>query len=101
MTQTRQNLRSTKGEIASTSAQVQALEASISQDQSSISGTNASFSQTELGIFYGGFDIADLTNCLGGVTQALNQIAVGQTQGAISSLSSVSKTCQSARAPGT
>lgn len=98
---TRHNLRNTRNETDATTAQVQALQASISENQSSLSSTNASISQTEAGIFFGGFDISALTNCLGGVTQALDQVAVGKTQGAISSLSSVSKSCQSAKPAGT
>jgi hypothetical protein len=72
----------------------------VSQDGVSLDSTNAAISSTEQGLFFGGYDIAALDTCLGGVTQALDQAAVGQTSGALSSLGSVSGSCSAAKPGG-
>ncbi len=83
--------------MQATVTEVQSLEAAISQAKTSLATSNAAISSTEQGQVLAGFDISALHTCLGGVTQALDQIAVGQTQGALSSLGSVSTSCDAAR----
>ena len=80
--------------------QVRSLESTAAQDRATLGTTNAAISTTERGLFYGGYDIAALDTCLGGVTQALDQAAVGQTAGALSSLGSVSSSCNAAKPTG-
>lgn len=50
----------------------------------------------QIGIFYDALDLSTLNTCLNGVTQALDQIGVGQSVGASNSLIAVGPTCQSA-----
>jgi len=90
-------LAATQAQMRATVIEVQSLEAGIAQAQTSLATTNAAISSTEQGLVLAGFDISALHTCLGGVTQALDQIAVGQTQGALASLGSVSTSCDAAR----
>ena len=93
------DLLNTQEQIRSTTAEVRGLGSSISQTQASLATSDAAISSTERGLFFGGFDISALNSCLSGVTQALDQVAVGQTKGALSSLRAVSTTCNSAKPP--
>lgn len=90
-------LMSVQAQMKATAAEVQTLEASIVQTQSTLATSIAATASTERGIIYGGFDISALNTCLGGVTQALDQVAVGQTAGALSSLGAASSSCNSAK----
>lgn len=93
----RADLQETQAEQSTAASQVQGLDGSISDTQSALATTDASISSTEQGIEIGGIDISDLDTCLGGVTRALDQISVGGTQGAISSLNAVSGSCNAAK----
>ena len=90
-------LLSAQAQMKATASEVQALEASIAQTQTSLATSIAATASTERGIVYGGFDISALNTCLSGVTQALDQVAVGQTAGALSSLGAASTSCNSAK----
>lgn len=96
LAQERAHLVGVQAQMRATASEVQTLEASISQTQTSLATSIAAVSSTERGLVYGGFDISALNTCLGGVTQALDQVAVGQTVGALSSLGAVSTSCNSA-----
>lgn len=91
------HLRITQAQTRVSTSDVRTLEASISQTQTALVTSSAAISSTERGLFFGGFDISALNTCLIGVTQALDQVAVGQTTGALSSLGSVSTSCNAAR----
>ncbi len=94
-------VQASQAQIGTTVSELHALEASIAQDQTSLAASNSKIASIETGLVLGGFDISALNTCLGGVTQALDQVAVGQTQGALSSLGSVSTSCNAAHpAPG-
>jgi hypothetical protein len=95
--QGRLHLLSTQTQVGTASADVRSLQASITRTQASLDSTNAAIASTEQGLFFGGFNISALTNCLAGVTQALDQIAVGQTAGALSSLGAASPSCTAAK----
>ena len=95
--QGRLQLLSTQTQVATASADVGSLEASISRVQASLATANAAIASTEQGLFFGGFNIAALSNCLAGVTQALDQLAVGQRAGALSSLGAASPSCTAAK----
>ena len=86
-----------QGEIRTTVSELRTLEASISRTEVSLDSSNAAIASIERGLVFGGFDVSALNTCLGGVTQALDQVAVGQTQGALSSLGTVSPSCNAAR----
>lgn len=96
LAQERAHLFGAQAQMRATASEVQALEASITQTQTSLATSIAAVSSTERGLVYGGFDISALNTCLGGVTQALDQVAVGQTAGALSSLGAVSLSCNAA-----
>ena len=90
-------LSSTQAQNRSALSEVRTLEGSISQTQTSLATSNAAISSIEKGLVLDGFDISALNICLGGVTQALDQVAVGQTKGALLSLGAVSTSCNGAR----
>jgi hypothetical protein len=97
LSQARTRLVGAQAQMRTTAAEVQALDGSIAQSQTSLAASVAAISSAERGLFYGGFDISALNTCLSGVTQALDQIAVGQTAGALSSLGAASTSCNSAK----
>jgi hypothetical protein len=97
LTQEQGHLLSTQQQTQLAASQVRALLGSISQTQTSLNASNASIASTGKGLYFGGFDISALNVCLIGVTQALDQVAVGQTGGALSSLKAVSMTCDAAK----
>lgn len=91
------HLLGTQAQMRSALSGLRTLEGSISQTQTSLATSNATISTLERGLVLDGFDISALNTCLGGVTQALDQVAVGQTKGALSSLGAVSTSCNAAR----
>jgi beta-xylosidase len=62
--------------------------------EASLSNTQTGLSEAEKSVASQGVDIAVLNTCLGGVEQALNAIAVGDDNGAVTSISAVSESCQ-------
>ncbi len=94
------HLQSTQAQVQGSVSEAQALQKSTARTQTSLTTTNASISSTESGLEFGGFDISELNTCLGGVTQALDQVAVGQTKGALSSLGAASASCEAAKPGG-
>lgn len=76
------------------------LESATLATQDSLNGTNASISAADAQIFYAGVDLSVFDGCLAGVVQALDQVAVGQTGGAVASLSAVSGSCSSVSPTG-
>lgn len=93
----RVQLGSTRAEQSIAASEVQGLANSISLVQTTLANTNASIASTEQGIEVAGVDISELDTCLGGVTQALDQVGVGETQGAITSLNAVAQSCNAAK----
>ena len=61
-----------------------------------VSSTGQEIQSAETGMFYDGVELSALDGCLGGVTQALDQIGVGQNAGGLASLNAVTPLCQSA-----
>ena len=93
-------LRGTQAQMRTTVSEARTLRTSISRTQASLATSNASISSVEKGLEFGGFDISELNTCLGGVIQALDQAAVGQTQGALSSLGTAAASCEAAKPVG-
>lgn len=93
----RRQLQVTRAETDAVGTAVRAVAANVLQAQSSVDRTAASISSTDMGLASAGVNISQLNTCLGGVTNALDQIAVGLFPGALSSLSSVSASCNAAR----
>jgi len=82
-----------QGELTSTSAELAAV-------QSTLSSTQAGLSNAEKSLAFQGVDISVLNTCLTGVERALNQIAVGDNGGAVTSISAVSTSCQALQGQG-
>ncbi len=93
-------LLSTRAQMRTTVSEARTLQMSISRTQASLATSNASISSVEKGLEFGGFNISELNTCLGGVTQALDQAAVGQTKGALSSLGAAAASCEAAKPGG-
>jgi hypothetical protein len=82
--------------IGTESGKLQVIEGTIAQDQTNLVVTNNQTTTHEAGIFIDDIDFSALDGCLSGVTQALDQISVGETSGGLASLSAVGPTCKSA-----
>lgn len=93
-------LAATKARADDVGMQARDVAALVLAAQATIDSTEASISKTEQGISVDGVDISELDRCLGGVVQALDQVTVGQVQGALSSLEAVSGSCSAARPSG-
>ena len=68
--------------------------------ESTLSSTQTSLSNAQHSVASQGVDIGVLDTCLGGVEQALNAIAVGDDNGAVTSISLVSGSCQALQGQG-
>jgi hypothetical protein len=82
--------------IGTESGKLEVIEGTIAQDQTNLVVTNNQTTTHDAGIFIDDIDFSALDGCLSGVTQALDQISVGETSGGLSSLSAVGPTCKSA-----
>lgn len=96
----RERLASTRAQADLVGQEIKAVATAVLQTQANDSSTESSITSTEAGIFFAGYDVAELNLCLSGVTQALDQVAVGQSGAAIASLHSVSANCNAARQGG-
>jgi hypothetical protein len=75
---------------------VRNVDVQMTENRLMIGSTNAITDQQEVGIFFDKIDLSALDGCLSGVTQALDQIGVGQTDGALASLGAAGSACQAA-----
>jgi hypothetical protein len=75
---------------------VRYVDVQMTENRLMIGSTNAITDQQEVGIFFDKIDLSALDGCLSGVTQALDQIGVGQTDGALASLGAAGSACQAA-----
>jgi len=66
---------------------------SFDRAQATLSATQASLARAQAGVRSEGVDLGVLDTCVGGVEEALNQIAVGQTSGGLASLRAASSSC--------
>ncbi len=109
-----QGLATTSDQIATTSREVteattllqvsrsqrDGVQSSLAQATTSLGQERARFSQTEIGLYAAGVNVGALNRCLGGVEEALNQLAVHEARGALRSLYTVSASCaKTAAAP--
>jgi hypothetical protein len=102
---TRQHIRSVSGELAVAhrelqlvSAQVGSDTTALSQDTSQLKAAQAALNAALGHVSHQTTQISSLHECLGGVEQALNALAVGQLGNAISALNEVSSSCTQATA---
>jgi hypothetical protein len=72
------------------------VDVQMTENRLMIGSTNVITDQQEVGIFFDKIDLSALDGCLSGVTQALDQVGVGQTDGALASLGAAGPACQAA-----
>jgi hypothetical protein len=86
-------LSTAKADLASTQGDLASADDNLASTQSNLANANT-------GLYFQGAAISALNACLGGVEQALNQIAVGNQSGALHSISGVAGNCQTAQGEG-
>jgi len=87
-------LHESQADVVKQRGQLNRIDVAITHHQSTLSSTNSQTAAHDVGIFLDAVDFSSLEGCLTGVTQALDQIAVGETSGGLSSLSAVGPTCK-------
>jgi len=90
------NLTLTRANVADQQDRVRYFSVQLTEHHAMVNSTNAEIQAQEVGIFYDSINLSALSGCLSGVTQALDQIGVGQTFGGLVSLNAVGPICQSA-----
>jgi hypothetical protein len=90
------NVTLTRANSADQENIVRYADVQMTENRLMIGSTNAITDQQEVGIFFDKIDLSALDGCLSGVTQALDQIGVGQTDGALASLGAAGPACQAA-----
>jgi hypothetical protein len=83
--------------VTATQRQANSLSRSLEVSESQLYATQSSLIQERDTVFDQGLDITALNTCLGGVEAALNELSVGDDQGAVTSLSQVRGSCDDAR----
>jgi hypothetical protein len=94
---TRTAVVSSQEESRSTYQEIVKLKSDTGKTQASLASTNTSIASADFGIFYAGVEASVLDGCLAGVTQALDQVAVGQDGGAFAALVSVASSCNAVK----
>jgi beta-xylosidase len=90
----------TAGQRSELQAQLTATAHELATAEASLSSARTGLSDAKTSVASQGVDIAVLNTCLGGVEQALNAIAVGDDNGAVTSISAVSGSCQALQGQG-
>jgi septal ring factor EnvC (AmiA/AmiB activator) len=100
---TRSELAVVRADLASLRTALQVVDGQITQsttaladDQTQLQDAQTALAQSEGTVSSQVASINVLQTCLGGVTQALNALSVGDQSTAISALNSVTSSCQSA-----
>jgi hypothetical protein len=100
LTATLRTLTATTSTLTSVTGERETLRVELSLVAWELSGAESNLATAKSGLSSQQAAIAALGTCLGGVERALNQISVGQQSGAVSSISGVSTSCQSAQSQG-
>lgn len=102
---TRQEAHSVSAQLAELRRDLSVLETQVgsdstalSQDASQLLGAQTSLAAAQAHVTQQSSLITSLQTCLVGVQQALNQLSVGEQEGAIASLNSVASSCATAEA---
>ena len=88
------DLAQLRSERASVTTQADATGASLTEVSDQLSTVQSELTKDESSLFVQGVSIAALNNCLGGVQDALNLIALGNSNGAVTALNEVSSSCK-------
>ncbi|HMD46192.1 MAG TPA: hypothetical protein VKG43_08540 [Acidimicrobiales bacterium] len=86
-------LDSVESAVAAAERRHQAAGAALEQVSAELAQTRGALTNTDQGVLFSSVAIEQLNTCLGGVVEALNQLAVGQVPGAVSSLNAVHQDC--------
>jgi translation elongation factor EF-4 len=89
-------LHENQDDIVTQRGDLNSIDVAITQHQSTLGSTNSQTATHDAAILLDGTDVSTLEGCLAGVTQALDQISVGETSGGLWSLSVVGPTCKAA-----
>ena len=87
-------------ELSSANASLANTQKSLADASGSLASTQSSLANANANLFFEGTTVTALNQCLAGVEQALNQIAVGNQSGAVKSVSAVASSCRSAQSGG-
>jgi hypothetical protein len=93
-------LNLTAWELSGAEANLATSKANLASSQANLANTQANLANANTNLTLDGTDIATLNTCLAGVGQALNQISVGDQNGAVASMSAVASSCQSVQGQG-
>jgi hypothetical protein len=93
-------LKLTAWELGNAEARLASTESSLASAQAGLASSQAGLANADANLALQGASITALNTCLGGVERALNQISVTDQQGAVSSLSAVSESCQAIQGQG-
>lgn len=100
LTSVQTSLSSTTGERDTLQVALKITAWELSGAETNLASTQANLANANTGLSLDGTDIASLNTCLAGVGQALNQISVGDQNGAVTSMSAVAGSCQSVQSQG-
>ncbi len=107
LVKTLKRLSSAEAGLASSTAQRGTLQLALnntarelSTAEASLTSSQASLASANTGLAFQGISITTLNTCLAGVEQALNQVAVGDQSGAVTSISAASRSCQALQGLG-
>ncbi len=100
LTSVQTTLSATKGERDTLQVALKITAWELSGSETNLASTQAKLANANTGLSSDGADIASLNTCLAGVGQALNQISVGDQNGAVTSMSAVAGSCQSVQSQG-
>jgi hypothetical protein len=91
-------LRGLQRDLSDLKTQVGSDTTALDQDASQLSGAQTSLAEAQAHVGQQSSLATLLQNCLAGVEEALNELAVGQQGAAITALNSVSESCTAAEA---
>ena len=93
-------LNITAWELSGAEANLATSQGNLARTQTNLANSQANLANANTSLTLNGTNIATLNTCLAGVGQALNQISVGDQNGAVASMSAVASSCQSAQGQG-
>jgi hypothetical protein len=99
--QTLGRLDAARDQLAATTTQSETVEHSLASDTALLTQDQAQLADTDTRTHLQGVNVSDLRICLAGVEQALNQFALGDRTGAMSTLGGVTGSCQDAESART
>lgn len=90
---TRATLFDTQDQTQSAVRELESIQESTLNSSDSLTDANNSIAADNLGSFFDGISVSTLDDCLVGVVQSLDQIAVGQVAKAIFDLNAITPIC--------